>query len=360
MARHIKKPSVKEGGAEENIRARLGRLPRVVLLAALAVSVVSCANTKPQPDAVAVVWPDPPEAARVKYVSSISQPSDLGIKRSGFRRFANWLVGMQKGNENLIKPFGVALDEADNLCVTDTGANVVCYFDMGHKTCQRWEGAGKLRFVSPVAVAKRGSTIFVADSALGAVIALDPKGKFLFAIQKGLQRPVGLTVARDKLFVVDSQLNAVVIFDLQGKLLTQFGSRGAGQGQFNFPTHVMADARGFLLVTDSMNGRIQMFDLEGNFKGMIGSSGDSPGHFGRPKGVATDSFGRVYVVDALFDNLQIFERAGQLLLSLGGTGAKPGEFWLPNGIAISRDNRIFIADSYNRRVQILKYVGGPS
>jgi sugar lactone lactonase YvrE len=332
----------------------------VSFLVVLGLGVTACSNTKPPPGSVNLVWPDPPDEPRVRYITSVSQPSDLGFKRSGFSRFANWLIGAEKGNEKFSKPFGIALDEADNLCVTDTGANLVSFFDTVHKRWHHWTDAGKIRFASPVAVAKHGDTLFVADSALGAIIAFDIKGELLFFRKDGLGRPAGLAVAGDKLFVADSQLNAILVFDLTGKLLTQFGKRGAGPGEFNFPTHVTADPRGFLLVTDSMNGRIQILDFEGNCKGVIGSPGDSSGHFGRPKGVAVDSFGRVYVVDGLFDNLQIFERAGRLLLSVGEAGAKPGEFWLPNGIAISRDNRIFIADSYNRRVQVYKYIGGAS
>src|SRR5262249_31130733 len=113
---------------------------------------------------VSVVWPDPPEQPRVRYLASISKPSDLGFRRSGVSRFANWLIGAEQGNEKFVKPFGIALDEADNLCVTDTGANVVCFFDTAQKRWHRWASVGKFNFASPVAVAKRGTTLFVADS----------------------------------------------------------------------------------------------------------------------------------------------------------------------------------------------------
>jgi DNA-binding beta-propeller fold protein YncE len=335
------------------------RIP-LFLTALLALGLAGCSSTKPQSAPPNLVWPDPPDEPRVKYITSVSQPSDLGFKRSGFSRFANWLIGAEKAKEKFNKPFGLALDEGGNLCVTDTGANTVHLFDTTHKTWLHWQGVGTIRFVSPVAVAKTGDNLFVADSALGAVIGFNTKGALLFFRKEGLQRPAGLTVADGRLFVVDSQLNAILVFDLAGALLTQFGKRGAGPGEFNFPTHISADPHGVLLVTDSMNGRIQLLDLQGNFKGAIGSLGDSSGHFGRPKGVAVDSFGRVYVMDGLFDNLQIFERDGRLLLSLGEAGAKPGEFWMPGGIAIGGDNRIFIADSYNHRIQVLRYIGGPS
>ncbi len=308
--------------------------------------------------AAPLVWPAPPEEPRLSHVQSISEPGDLGLKTSGFGRFANWLLGTGKGHNKLVKPFGIALDEADNLCITDTGANVVCFFDAAKKKWMQWERVGKIRFASPVAVAKRGDTLFVADSVLASVIVFNTSGKLLFEIKKGIERPVGLTISREKLFVVDSQASRIVVFDLRGNQLSQFGKRGGEEGEFNFPTHIAADSRGGVLVTDSLNGRIQLFDAEGRYQGRIGSTGDSPGHFGRAKGVAEDSLQHVYVLDAMFDNVQIFDRQGRILLSVGEAGSARGEFWLPNGIAISRDNRIFITDSYNRRIQVLKYVGG--
>lgn len=319
-----------------------------------------CTTTSDRSNSAAsqLVWPAPPEAPRVAYVQSISGPADVGIKLSAGARALRWVFGSNKEAETLVKPFGVALDEEGNLCITDTGANAVCFYHRTKKTWQRWDRIGNLRFASPVSVAKRSSTIVVADSSLAAVIAFSDQGKLLFMTTNHLQRPAGLAIRGERLFVVDSLRHAVVVFDLNGKLLSEFGKRGARPGEFNFPTHITADSEGNLFVTDSMNGRVQMFDSSGNFKSQLGSAGNAPGHFGRPKGLAVDAFGHVYVVDGLFDKVQVFDRGGPLLLNFGGSGSRPGEFWLANGITISRTNEIYVADAYNRRVQVFKYIGG--
>jgi hypothetical protein len=329
------------------------------LLAVLGAGWLAVMAQAAQPSSTPLVWPGPPDAPRLAFVQSIMQPADVGLKKSGLRRFFGWFIGDDEASSRLVKPFAVALDEADNLCLTDTGANVVCFHDATRKEWHRWERVGKARFASPVAVAKRGDALFVADSSLRRVIAFNLKGTLLFEITEGLERPAGLAVSAENLFVVDAQLCRVLVFDLNGKPAWQFGARGAGPGEFNLPTHIAFTPQGDLLITDSMNSRIVICDARGGFKGTLGKSGDSPGHFGRPKGAAADSFGRVYALDALFDSLQVFDRGGAVLLSLGGGGAKPGEFWLPNGIAISRTNRIFAADTYNRRVQVFQYVGEP-
>jgi sugar lactone lactonase YvrE len=306
-----------------------------------------------------MVWPPPPDAPRIAYVGSIGGLADLGIKRSAAGKVADALAGSRRETQEFAKPFGIALDEKGNICFTDTGANVVCFFDRSRKLWQRWEKVGTVRFASPVAVAKQGPALYVADSVLAKVVVVHERGELLSEITDGLQRPSGVAIASNLLFVVDSQLQAVCIFDLIGLPHGRFGARGTAQGEFNFPTHISADHAGHIFVTDSMNCRIQVFDLQGKFLRQVGSIGDTPGHFSRPKGSATDSFGHLYVVDANFDNVQLFDSEGRLLMDLGQAGTGPGEFWLPNGIAISRDNEIYVADSYNQRIQVFKFIGKP-
>jgi DNA-binding beta-propeller fold protein YncE len=308
-------------------------------------------------DSTKLVWPPPPDAPRIRYVQSITRPLDVGVKPSGPARVWRWIVGNNPEKEFLSKPFGVAVDDLGNVCITDTGANTVCYFDRAKPAWRRWDKIGTLRFSSPVAVVKRGGVFYVADTGLERVIAFDESGKLLFQITERLERPAGLAFAGDRLLVVDSKRHAVLSFDASGKFLSEFGRRGTAPGDFNFPTHIAAGPAGNLFVTDSMNSRVQMLSPEGKFLAQIGSIGDSPGQFSRPKGVAVDPQGHVYVVDALFDNIQVFDREGRFLLTMGGSGQLPGQFWLANGIAVSAQNEIFVADAYNKRIQVFQYVG---
>jgi DNA-binding beta-propeller fold protein YncE len=337
------------------------RLHFKILLLLSALLLCGCSKIKPAaPETLAttqIVWPPAPETGRIAYVQSALRPGDMGLRQSAFTRFGHWLTGSEKGNEPFVKPFGIAVDENDNLCLTDTGANAVLFYDRSHKKWSRWQAVGPVRFGSPVAVIRRSGIFYVADSILGSIISFDENGKLLHQFKAHLGRPSGLALYQDQLFVADAQRHCVVVFDLQGNFKFEFGKRGTGPGQFNFPTHIAINSQGDLFVTDSMNSRVQTLDATGAFKNQVGQVGDSPGQFSRPKGVAVDSFGHVYIMDALADNLQIFDTSGRLLLNLGGSGAEPGQFWLPNGIAISRANEIFVADSYNHRIQVLKYIG---
>jgi DNA-binding beta-propeller fold protein YncE len=334
------------------LRASSFVMALLLIPAVLAASPVGAPNPARTP-----AWPPPPAEPYVIYRSSIAGPADVGIKQPALSRFATWITGNSRGPSRLEKPFGIALDEAGDLLITDTGANVVCCLDHAGKKWLQWEQAGKTRFASPVAVARHRDTVFVADSMLGKVLAMDLKGKLLFEITGKLQRPSGLAIHGDRLYVADAQKHQVVACNVNGEVLSKFGSRGTSPGQFNFPTHIAVDNEGRLFVTDSMNCRIQVFSAAGEFQRVIGSPGDGPGAFSRPKGVAVDRYGHIYVVDALFENVQIFDDQGRLLLHWGEAGGAPGQFWLPNGIAISSNNEIYVADSYNHRVQVFQYTG---
>jgi sugar lactone lactonase YvrE len=304
-------------------------------------------------------WPPPPAVPRVVYVRQISEAQDIGVRPPALMRFANWITGVSNSRQKLGRPFGLSLDESGNLLVADTGAAAVCYLDLARKKWQSWSTIGNTRLLSPVAAVRRGPTFFVADSALGQVIAFDEKGKVLFAITNELERPAGLALLGDRLLIADSQRHQIVVCGLHGEFIAKFGRRGSGPGEFNFPTHLSVDAQRRIYVTDSLNCRIQVFDAAGHFLRAFGSAGDGPGSFSRPKGVAVDGDGHIYVVDAVFNNVQIFDEQGRLLLAWGGPGAAAGEFCLPNAIVINSKNEIFVADAFNHRLQMFRYLRQP-
>jgi DNA-binding beta-propeller fold protein YncE len=324
----------------------------VLAVLALAPLAALAAKTNPAP-----VWPPPPATPRVVYVRDISRPADIGSKPFVLSRLANWITGVGAESGALNRPFGLALDEAGKLVVSDTGSGAVCLLDLARKKWSRWDSVSKARFKSPVSVARHGGITFAAESALGKVVAFDDKGRLQFEITRELERPSGLAIFAEELLIADAQRHQIVVCDLKGRFLSKFGQRGSGPGEFNFPTHVSVDDRGRVYVTDSLNCRIQVFDADGRFLRTFGAAGDGPGYFSRPKGVAADRFGHVYVVDAVFDNVQVFDAEGRLLMSWGEAGQGPGQFWLPNAIVISPAGEIYVADSYNRRIQVFRYIG---
>src|SRR6476661_352432 len=85
-------------------------------------------------------------------------------------------------------------------------------------------------------------------------------------------------VAWDKagnIYITDGigNTNRVAKFDKDGKFLTQWGSTGTGQGQFQGVKSVVVSAAGDVYVADAGNKRIQVFDGDGKFKSEFGNIG---------------------------------------------------------------------------------------
>ncbi len=315
----------------------------------------------PERQAVAepLVWPEPPERPRIRFLRAIASPADLGIRPSFWERLGELIAG--RAEAWMIRPTGIAA-RGEVLYVADPGSQALWILDAPAGRFTKVRGPRGSELISPVSVALgREGRIYVADSYLRKVFVFDPQGNLMQSIEGAtFQRPAGVAYGEsaDRLYVADSAAHRIWVLSADGLFRGEIGARGPQPGGFNFPTHVAVDPAGNLYVTDSLGFRIQIFGRDERFLGSFGRHGDASGDFAAPKGVGVDSEGHVYVVDALFDAVQIFDRSGQYLLTFGARGVAPGRFWLPGGLFIDEKDRIYVADSYNQRVQIFQYIAG--
>jgi DNA-binding beta-propeller fold protein YncE len=304
-----------------------------------------------------VVWPLPPEQARIRYVRAYE--STKHFRRGAFEEAVNTLAG--RGSDAAFqRPYGVAVDTAGTVYVTDTELHDVVVFDRRERAVRRLGAAREVRFDTPVGVTVTPSgSVIVADSKLRKVFAVSGAGAFLrnYESDTAFSSPCGVAydASTGQLYVVDANRHQVSVFAEDGRFLFRFGKRGGGQGEFNFPTHVAA-RNGRVYIVDSMNGRVEAFDAKGAYLFTFGSLGTTPGHFSRPKGIAVDAAGRICVADAAFDNYQIFDSTGAALMFLGESGNGIGQFNLPAGIAIDDGGRIYVADQLNARLQEFQFL----
>ncbi len=333
-----------------------------ILIIAVQCVAVGCAATTPVSpfEGSGAIWPTPPEAARITFVTEFASSSDLGIRKSAWARLVSLAVG--GSDDRMSRPMAVAASLDGNIVyVADPDAHCVHHYDLkrGRYRCL---AAADESIISPIGLAvTNAGHLYVSDSQHGRLLQMAQNGRELkqFDVEVALEQPTGLFWDGDgqQLLITDTMQQLVMAVDARGQHLATLGKRGNSEGQFNFPTYLWIDGAGELLVTDSLNFRMQRFDSQRNFLHMFGKNGDQPGDLARPKGVAVDTFGHIYVIDAIFHAMQVFDRDGRWLLSVGRQGQGPGEFWLPNGIFITADNTIFVADSFNKRVQVFRYVG---
>ncbi|MFI5395951.1 MAG: 6-bladed beta-propeller [Candidatus Binatia bacterium] len=329
-----------------------------------ALLVAGCAQPNPREAAEApptpaakLVWPPPPDTAKIEYVTSITGTGDLHVAKSFFRRLGELILGPTE--EWLVRPTGVAARD-DFLAIADAGTPALFLIDRAARAFHKITQAGEEDLVSPVGVAIAGeNVVYLSDSYLRRLYRLDREGRLLHAWGgDDLARPTSLAydTQRRRLYVADAGAHRVLAYDPDGTLLFAFGERGLADAEFNWPSHLCVDRDGLIYVVDFFNFRVQIFDPDGHFLFTFGHQGDGSGDFSRPKGIGVDTRGHIYVVDALFDAVQIFDYRGRFLLGFGKQGRDAGEFWLPNGLATDRD-RIYVADAYNQRVQVFRFIG---
>ncbi len=328
----------------------------------LLLSVAGCA--RPAGDIFAplqkpLVWPLPQDAPRIQYVGQITGEVDLKASRTGWQVLGDVLHAPGAKPARLVTPQAVAVSTDDVVYVVDTGSAALHVLDLAQRTHRVVRRVGEALLQSPVGVALSPDGVFVTDAKLGEVFEFARDGTFRRAFGADLDRPGGIAYCSgsQRLYVIDTSRHEGVIFDRAGRRVSSFGGRGAGDGQFNYPTHVACDGLSGVVVSDTLNFRVQRFDVDGVFRSRMGKKGDGAGDLSLPKGVGVDRSGHLYVVDAQFENVQIFDADGRLLLAFGDEGSKHGQFAIPAGIAIDYRDRIWVADAYNRRLQVFQYLG---
>ncbi len=317
---------------------------RAVLALALGVLATACATAKPAQD---VVFPPPPDKARIKFVRTIATEDD--IDQSAWRKITNVLVPRDNANA-LLAPTSLALspDEAILYAALPNRGRVVAV-DLGRRKFTAIGAGTSAALARPVGVAVDGAgVVYVTDKPANAVVVFSPDGKLLRKIgREELVEPTGIAIDRRNqiLYVVNDAArqegrHTIEAYSLSGKhLRTLGGGRSDQPGYFNFPRSVAVSRSGELHVVDMLNFRIQVFDAQGNLMRFFGQAGASfPGQFDKIHGVAFDTFDNVYVADAV-QGVHILSADGAPLMMFGPPIARG-----PSAIAIDSKNTIYVGD----------------
>ncbi len=200
---------------------------------------------------------------------------------------------------------------------------------------------------------------------------------------------------QDILFAADAFNDRMLSFRRDGTIVKQWGSKGAGDGQFNYPYSVAILAqpqdkslapspdrilgqpqdrglqkhpsRDCIFVADVYNHRIQVFGLDGSFIRKWGSNGRENGQFKLPVGIAVLvrsqdrghlSQDLVYVTELDNHRVQVFGSDGNFIRKWGTRGSDDGQFNAPHGVAVhpTRD-LVFISDLNGNRIQAFRSDG---
>jgi sugar lactone lactonase YvrE len=324
-----------------------------------------------------VVWPQPPNIARVKYLDYFAGEKLPDFNAQAAKTKSSWmdrLAGTSgEKSDNPMKnhfffgePHGMAIDSKGKLYVADGKVGVVFIIDPETHDTEMIKNGKDAGFVLINGLAiDDADRLFVSDAQAHRILIFNAKHKGEAAITSGLVTPAGMAIDNENrfLYVADIGLDQVLVYDADNlTLLRKIGTpdtkhTATAPGDFSKPTSVAVDQDGNLYVADMLNYRIEVFDADGQFIRAFGKHGDGPGYFAMPKGVAVDSDGHIWVTDTVQSRVQLFSQEGDLLMYLGGQqGVLPGTFSGLQYITIDKSNRVFTSEVYPGRVQMFRYV----
>jgi beta-lactamase regulating signal transducer with metallopeptidase domain/DNA-binding beta-propeller fold protein YncE len=163
------------------------------------------------------------------------------------------------GHGQFHRPYNVAVDKTGNVYVVDSENSRVQKFTSDGLYLKEFgglgTGLGQLQHPQGVAVDANGN-IYVGDGGNGRIEKFSAEGAGLLDWDCG-NHDVAVD-ARGNVYVV--AFDCVKMFSSDGTLLTQWGSKGSGIGQFEFAARVAVDPTGSkVFVTDAQNNRVQLF-----------------------------------------------------------------------------------------------------
>lgn len=292
---------------------------------------------------VAKDWPSLPNGY------ALGQATGIGLNSK------HHLIVFHRAGRTWAEPFPKTAIKRNTIAVLDTSTG---------KLVTHW-GAG--RFIMPHGLTVDSQdNIWVTDVALQQIFKFAPDGRLLLTLgeqgvagadQRHFNQPTDIAVLPDgSFYVADGYRNTrIVRFSPDGHFLYQWGSRGAGPGQFDTPHGIALDAAGHVYVADRGNARVQVFNPRGRFV----AQWKEP-TLGRPYGISI-SGRRVAIADGGDQPIFWPDRSAAIALDLtgrihgrcGSHGKGPGQFNLAHDVEIDPGGTIFVAEARGERVQKL-------
>ena len=279
-------------------------------------------------------------------------PFEVQVKPRQFRPVLSF------GEQILKHPWGVAVNEQDEIAVSDVGNHKIHLFKSDGTHIRSFGGEGEQHgeFDWPSGTAYHDDNIIVAEQGNHRVQVLSRQGGYLrhFGEQGSLDHqlnlPFGLSIDSDgNIIVADRKNKLIKIFSADGQFLHKLGS----EGSFTKPYHCIQHDN-YLIVSDKGDHSIKLFDRKGNFFYKFGKKGNADGEFNEPHCMLMNKAGHLMVCDSENHRVQVFELSGKFVAKFGTEGSGMGEFNLPLSAAVLSDGKIVVPDLRNSRIQIFE------
>jgi DNA-binding beta-propeller fold protein YncE len=262
-------------------------------------------------------------------------------------------------------PAAVAIDAGGHLLILTRGPQAFFEFDADGMFVRAFGDAMFTR--AHGLYVERDGTIWATDVNAHVVLKVSSAGQVLLTLgtkgeagswneaagSRKLNQPTGVAVAGNGDVFVSQGHSAgpagdarVLRFDRTGRLITSWGGKGTGPGQFDVAHGLAIDPQGRIWVADRENQRVQIFDPDGTFVRQMKYAGlPCNVHIGTP---------HTYLVNGFAGQILQLDGAGRVLAATGRPGTGPGEFGEAHSIAVSSREELYVADPIN--ATLIKFV----
>ncbi|WP_147534111.1 6-bladed beta-propeller [Bacillus marasmi] len=177
----------------------------------------------------------------------------------------------ETGKETLIKAPGGLRIVDNKIYVTDIEKHKVFVFGLdGEKVAEiGGAGTGEGQFIAPNSVAvDEDQNVYVSDSGNNRVQVFNKDGKFEKIIngskdgkgQSSFVNPRGIGVdGRGNVYIVNNLSHNIYVYDKDGNQENVLGGMGSNNDQLYLPNGLYVDERGTIFVTDTINQRVSVF-----------------------------------------------------------------------------------------------------
>ena len=280
-------------------------------------------------------------------------PFEVQVKPRQFRPVLSF------GEQILKKPWGVAVNEQDEIAVSDVGNHKIHLFksDGTHIKSFGGEGTQPGEFSRPAGIAFHVANIIVAEQNNNRVQEVSKQGQYLShfgetgSLDRQLDGPCGLLIDSDgSILVADYRNKLIKIFSAGGQFLSKLISK---EGPFTQPYHCIQHDN-YLIVSDKGDHSVTCFDRNGNFLYKFGKKGNADGELNHPSCLSMNKTGHLLVCDSGNHRIQVLELSGKFVAKFGTEGRGMGEFKFPISAAVLSDGKIVATDIQNHRIQLFE------
>lgn len=187
-------------------------------------------------------------------------------------------------------------------------------------------------------------------NAIGRIEKYDQRGRFLGHWGDGINAWDIAIDSQGNLYMTEVASSSVKKYGPTGNFITEWGSLGTGDGQFDSLTGITIDAQDNVYVADRNNHRIQKFNASGDYLDQWNADGEEADLWGFPSSVAVDGAGNTY---AAAIRIYKFGPDGGLLDIFGEAGDVTGS----GDIVVGANGSIYAIDNNNVKINRFSSTG---